>query len=333
MKMIVFDCSPSAKQYITNMDLKDFEIEYIDEPLNENTQLTEEQLNETGIICVYITSKLSESVIKKFRNLRIIASRSAHYDHIDIEYCSQNNIAVFKVPEYGIKSAVQYILMLIITLLRNVVQAYNSVKNSLSDNKISEGRELSGISLGLIGCDTVGKEVAKLANKLNIAVSVCDFKKDKELMPIVKYLSFDEILNSSDIISLHIPVNEQTYHLINQDSFSKMKDSSFIINISDGELIDLIALYNNILSGKIQGAALDIVSCESITMHSEPINNEDTSCFAGALITQKLLSCPNVIITPRIAYYTEEASSQALDSLFCSIRDYTKGLHTNQLRL
>ena len=104
MKMLIFDFRESEKEFFNNNEFKDFDITFINEPLNSLTQLTEEQWNETDIISVFISSSVTEDVIHKFKNLRIIATRSTGYDHIDIQCCAGKNIAVFNVDQYGQKA-------------------------------------------------------------------------------------------------------------------------------------------------------------------------------------------------------------------------------------
>ena len=334
MKMLMFDFRESEKSFFENNDLSGFEIEFIKEPLNELTNLTEEQLCETVAISVFISSDVTEEVIKKFKNLRIITTRSTGYNHIDIKYCTQRNIAVFNVESYGETSVAQYTFLLILALVRNLIPAYIDVLRNLINHSEYEGRNLNELSIGVLGCGSIGSSVAKIANFFGMKLYVCSYEKNPEITSFAEYVSIDEMISKSDIITLHLPYTSETHHILNVEAFDKMKNGVYIINTARGELVDILALYNNIVSGKVKGAALDVVECEQIAVSENPIeiNENNSGCLTKALIIQKLLGKDNVIITPHIAYDTKESVDIILQETFNSIRDYLKGLHTNQIR-
>ena len=334
MKMLMFDFRDSEISYFNKYDLTDFEIEFIKEPLNEMSVLTEKQLCETDIVSVYITSSVTEKVIKKFKNLRIISTRSTRYGHIDLKYCTQNNIAVFNVNEYGENAAAQYTFLLVLSIIRKLIPSYTDMQRGLINHEKYEGKELENLTIGIVGCNKTGRSVAKIANNFGMKINVCDYKKDNEIFPFTNYCSFDELLQESDVITLHLPYTSETHHIINEDALKKIKKGAVLINISRGELVDVIALYNSLAEGHIGGAALDSIECDKIVVNSLPIDTESehSACITKALAVQKLLGMPNVIITPHIAYNTRETNENILSSMFNSLRDFTKGLHTNQLR-
>ncbi len=332
MKMLFFDFRESEKEFFNNNSLNDFDIEFIKEPLNELSVLSEEQLEQTDVISVFISSNVTENVIKKFKNLRIITTRSTGYNHIDLKYCTQKNIAVFNVANYGESSVAQFTFMLILSLVRNLIPAYIDIQRSMVNHPSYEGRDINKLSIGILGCGSIGASVAKIADFFGMQVYVCSYEKNKEISNFAQYVSVDEMLAKSDIISLHLPYSAETHHIINEESFSKMKDGVYIINTARGELLDIVALYNNLLSGHVKGAALDVVECENVAVSNNPLCEDSSNCVAKALIIQKLLSRPDVIITPHIAYNTKESVETILKTTFNSIRDFSKGLHTNQLR-
>lgn len=333
MKMLIFDFRESEKEFFNNNEFKDFEITFINEPLNSLTQLTEEQWNETDIISVFISSSVTEDVIHKFKNLRIIATRSTGYDHIDIQCCAGKNIAVFNVEQYGQKAVAEYTLGIMIALVRNILPAYLDVQKNIIYHPDYEGRNLCSMTLGIIGCGAIGEAVAKLAISFGMKVLITSYAKCKELDENISYVTIEELLEESDIISLHIPYTKETHHFLNEKEFDRMKDGVYIINTARGELINSIVLYENLLSGKVKGAALDVLECEQVALTGDltHIKNSDTNCVASALITQKLLALKNVIITPHIAYNSKEAIETLLMTTFNNIRDYLKGEHSKRL--
>ena len=335
MQMLIFDFRDSEKEFFKKHEFPDFEITFINEPLNEMSQLTEKQYEETDIISVFITSELSENVLKRFKNLRIIATRSTGYNHIDVKYCTQNNIAVFNVEEYGQTSVAQFTFTLILALIRNLFPAYIDTQRNLVSHPNYEGRNLNKLTIGIIGCGSIGSAVAKIANFFDMRVLVYSYAKRTDVSAFADYVSMEDLLSNSDIITLHTPYSSENYHMIGENEFAKMKDGSFFVNTSRGELIDIVALYDNILSGKIKGAALDVLECEYLALSpeivAENIKNANSRCITSALITQKLLGLNNVIITPHIAYNTQESVETLLDTTFNNIRDYLKGIRNNQV--
>ncbi len=335
MKMLMFDFRDSEKEFFERNLFQDFEITFISEPLNEMSQLTQEQYDETDVISVFISSNLSEDVIKRFKNLRVIATRSTGYNHIDVKYCSQNNIAVFNVEEYGQTSVAQFTMTLILALVRNLFPAYLDIQRNYVNHADYEGHNLNKLTIGIIGCGAIGGAVAKIANYFDMKVLVYSYAKRTDISSFAEYVELDYLLEQSDIVSIHVPYSSENYHMLGEEEFSKMKDGSYFINTARGELIDIVALYEKLLSGKIKGAALDVLECEYLALSPEnivqDIKTSNSNCVASALITQKLLGMPNVIITPHIAYNTQESVDTLLDTTFNNIRDFHKGVRNNQI--
>ena len=135
------------------------------------SQLTQEQYDETDVISVFISSNVCGEVLKRFKNIRVVATRSTGYNHIDVKHCSQNNIAVFNVEEYGQTSVAQFTMTLIMALVRNLFPAYLDVQRNYVNHADYEGRNLNKLTLGIIGCGAIGSAVAKLANQMGMRVS------------------------------------------------------------------------------------------------------------------------------------------------------------------
>ena len=335
MKMLMFDFRESEKNFFEKNEFADFEITFITKPLNEDTELTEEQLNETDVICVFINSDVTEKVINKFKNLRVIATRSTGYNHIDIKYCTQNNISVFNVEEYGQTSVAQFTIMLILALVRKLLPAYLDMKQNIVSHAFYEGRDLEGMTLGIIGCGSIGGAVAHIARSFGMNILINSYMKRRDITPFAKYTTLEEVIELSDIISLHLPYTPENYHMIGENEFKRMKDGVYIINTARGELLDIVALYEAMLSGKVAGTALDVLECEYLAVKQdnvvEDIKVANEKCVTSALITQKLLSRNDVIITPHIGYNTQESVETLLETTFNNIRDFYKGMHTNQI--
>lgn len=335
MKMLMFDFRESEREFFEKNQFNDIEITFIDKPLDENTELTEEQLQETDVISVFISSNISEEVIRKFKNLRVIATRSTGYNHIDVKHCSQNNIAVFNVEEYGQTSVAQYTFALILALIRKLFPAHYDSRKNIVEHANYEGRNLNTLTIGIIGCGAIGSAVAKIANFFDMRILVCSYEKRNDVSEFVEYVSMNELLREADIISLHIPYTSDSYHFLGEKEFQEMKDGVYIVNTARGELIDIVSLYENLLNGKVKGAALDVFECEQVALNPENVVDEiresNSRCVTSALIIEKLQGLDNVIMTPHIAYNTHESVEKLLETTFNNIRDYSKGMHSNQV--
>ena len=331
----MFDFRDTEKEFFDNNKLVDFDLSFIGEPLNADYKLTEEQKLETDIISVFRSSNLTDKVLKQFKNLRIIATRSYGYGHIDLDYCIEHNIAVLNVEQYGEEAVAQYAIALIIVLVRNMLPAILDMKNHKINYKHYEGKKLNNLTLGIIGCGQIGSAVAKIANYFGMKVLIHSYMQNPELDSFCDFVSLDELLSESDVISLHLLYTGDNYHLIGKEEFEKMKDGVVFVNTARGELLDIKALYDNLVKGKVKAAALDVLECEFLSTHpgelSNVIKDSESHCVETALVTQKLFNMDNVIITPHIAYNTHESVNYLLTKTFNNIRDYIKGVNTNRV--
>lgn len=335
MKMLMFDFRDTEKEFFDNNKLVDFDLSFIGEPLNADYKLTEEQKLETDIISVFRSSNLTDKVLKQFKNLRIIATRSYGYGHIDLDYCIEHNIAVLNVEQYGEEAVAQYAIALIIVLVRNMLPAILDMKGHKINYKHYEGKKLNNLTLGIVGCGQIGSAVAKIANYFGMRVLIHSYMQNPELDSFCDFVSLDELLSESDVISLHLLYTGDNYHLIGKEEFEKMKDGVVFVNTARGELLDIKALYDNLVTGKVKAAALDVLECEFLSTHpgelSNVIKDSESHCVETALVTQKLFNMDNVIITPHIAYNTHDSVNYLLTKTFNNIRDYIKGVNTNRV--
>ena len=152
--MLMFDFRETEKDFFDKNEFVDFDITFINKPLNEDTELSEEQMNETDIISVFRSSNLTENVLNKFKNLRIIATRSYGYGHINLDYCIEHNIAVLNVEQYGVESVAQYAIALIIVLIRNMMPAIIDMKNHRINYEHYEGKRLNNLKIGTLSIST-----------------------------------------------------------------------------------------------------------------------------------------------------------------------------------
>lgn len=335
MKMLMFDFRESEKGFFEKNEFIDFDITFFSEPLDDMTKLTEDQKNETSLISAYRSSNLTAKVLNQFKNLRIIATRSYGYGHIDIDYCIEHNIAVLNVENYGEEGVAEYTIGLMIALVRNMISAIIDLKNHKINYEKYEGRSLNNMTLGIIGCGEVGVLVSKIAHFLGMRVLIYSYMQNPKVSNYCEFVDFERLLKESDIISLHIPNSPDNYHMLGADEFNKMKDGVYIVNTARGALIDIRALYDNLIKGKVKGAALDVMECEFLSTHpgeiTDAIKDSKSDCVEIALVTQKLFNLDNVIMTPHIGYNTHCSINYLLEQTFNNIRDYLKGIYSNRV--
>lgn len=336
--MLMFDFRTPEKLYFQLHDFGCFNIKFYEESLNEDflQEIPPELLDNITVISVFINSKLSENVIKKFKNLRVIATRSTGVDHIDIEFCRKNHIAVVNVENYGATTVAQYTFALILTLVRKIIPANLYMRDHNRAPQMFLGRELGGYTLGVLGTGAIGGSVCQIAHCLGMNILAYDLKPKNELITKfgVKYVEFDELLENSDIITLHLPYTKENYHLIAKPQFERMHKKPYLINTSRGELVCLLDLKNALAKKDISGAALDVLSCESLSFRREDCFSCDikrSECFDELEIVDEIVNWDNVIITPHIAYETQEAVDYILKISMYAIMDFFKGSNTNRV--
>jgi D-lactate dehydrogenase len=268
-----------------------------------------------------ITTPLNEEFLREFHRLgvRFISTRSIGYDHIDTAAAKALGIRIGNVS-YSPDTVANYTLMLILMTIRKI-KAIDRLAQA-QDYSLAgvRGRELRSLTVGVAGTGRIGKRVIRHLTGFDCKILAFDKYQSGEVGAFAEYVSWEELIVKSDLISLHIPAAEDNYHIINAGSIAKMKDGVCIINTARGSLIDTEAFLDAVESGKIGGAALDVVEDERGLYY----NN-----LRGQVIPNRALaalrSYPNVIITPHTAFYTDQAVSDmvenSLRSCIAFIRD------------
>ncbi len=331
MNLLLFDLRESEKEFFEKNKYSDFNISLKEEALTEKTKLTDEECENTCILSVYRSSILTDKVLKKFKNLRMIATRSHGFTHIDLDYCIKNRITVLNVEQYGEEAVAEFALGVILDLTRKIKTAMFDIRKNNIEPKKYEGELLNKKTIGIIGCGRVGLKLAKIAHFFDMRVLVSSYKESPQFEKVCNIVPFDKLLSESDIIYLHMPFTTENYQIIGEEEFRRMKKGVYIINTSSVELLNLESLYNNLISGKVAGAGLDILESDYKMGKAKEIGGETMSTKKNHKITEKLLEMPNVLITPHLAYNTKEYIDYVLEYTFNNIRDNIKGDYTNRV--
>ncbi len=330
IKMLIFDFRDSEKKFFEENKFENFDITFFKESLNEDTvnNLTSEQLEQTAVISVFIDSEVTQAVIDKFKNLRTVSTRSTGIDHINHRACVDKNIDVINVGSYGSRSVAQYTVGLMIALIRKIVPASRYVLNKDRACDTFLGRDISKLTIGVVGTGSIGAAVCNLAKAMGMRVLAYDLVHRQELLEVIEYVDFNTLLKESDVVSLHVPYTGENYHMISAEQFKMMKSEAYLINTSRGEILDTAALYDAIMSGEIAGAGLDVVACETYSFKCNQFASrlgEDMTCMKEAETVVNLAKLQNVIITPHIAYETQDAINYLLEMTFKGVLDCIQG--------
>lgn len=269
-----------------------------------------EQISNYSIIVVRSRTKLTKELIDSATKCKIIARVGVGLDNIDEAAAKARNIRVINAVEGAMTAVAELVIGLMLALARQISLADRELRNGKWLKKELTGTELKGKYLGIVGLGNIGKRLGRLAKGLNMNIIGYDvipidetFSKDVGLMKT----DLDTLLQSSDYVSLHIPLLDSTYHLINAEKLSKMKKTAKIINTSRGGVIDEEALYDALKKGNLGGAALDVFETEPAT-------------------SNKLATLSNVICTPHIGAQTKEAQSLAANIIAEKIIQILRGV-------
>ncbi|MFW0871278.1 MAG: NAD(P)-dependent oxidoreductase [Patescibacteria group bacterium] len=271
------------------------------------------------IVSSFTDSEWTSDTIALFPNLRAIATQSTGYDHIDIEYCKKQGIAVYNVPAYGAITVAEYTWALLLALARRIPEGEQAVQAdgnfSRRGSKELQGFDLAGKSIAVIGVGKIGHNVIHRANAFGMKIFAYDLYPDRALEDeyhLTWASSVAEAVRSSDIITIHLPYNKHTHHLINQEIFQAMNPQSIFINTSRGEVVDSFALKEALDKGILAQVALDVLEDEYALESGEP--------GKMATLNQELIADPRVLVTPHNAFNTKEALERIYQATVESIQ-------------
>ncbi len=299
-KVYVYSCRADEKILYDELALKmGFEFGFCrGQPTCENYTLA------AGYDCISVVgTKISDELLKKFadQGLRCIAVRCVGVDHINLEYAKELGIRVSNIC-YSPNSVADYAILLMLMCLRKVkyiLEHYQVRDFTLAQNC---GRELRDMTVGIVGGGRIGRTVIKELQGFGCKILVYSRTQLDEVKNYATYVSYEELLEQSDIISFHTPGTAETYHMLNMDNVKKLKKNCIIVNTSRGSNVDTEALIYGIEHGIIGAAGLDVIDNEP-TIYN--INHRDSIPMDHTMAV--LESFPNVVITPHTAFYTDHA--------------------------
>lgn len=272
-----------------------------------------------GVSCT--PCDMSAKVLKSFHDVGVkyILTRSIGYDHIDLKAARELGMKVDNVT-YTPTGVADYAIMLMLASVRRLAHILKRAELQDYSLKNKLGRDFSVCTVGIMGTGKIGKTVLKHLSGFGCNLLAYDIYEDDEVKKYARYVSLNELLSQSDIISLHMNANEKNYHIIDMAAISKMKDGAYIINTARGKLIDSEALIHGIETGKLGGAALDVLEFENGLYYY--------NLMGEVMVNPKLAllrSFPNVILTPHTAFYTAEDVREMVEGNFKSCYEFGTG--------
>ncbi|MCX6790452.1 MAG: NAD(P)-binding domain-containing protein [Candidatus Kaiserbacteria bacterium] len=289
---------------------------------------------EMEVLCTFIESPVGEAEMVRFPGLKLIATRSTGFDHIDLAAAKTHGITVVNVPSYGENTVAEFAFALLLSLSRRIPEAEASVKNGVFSPTDFRGYDLEGKTIGIIGCGHIGMHMIRMANGFGMKVLGFETHPDEERARAnnFTYASLNDLLAESNIISLHVPYNPHTHHLINKENIGSIKKGAYLINTARGAVVETEALVGALQSGILAGAGLDALEeegdmADETALLFSPHPNE--ASLKITLENHYLINHPRVIVTPHLAFNTTEAIERIVSTTTENIRHFAEGTVTN----
>lgn len=328
MRIAFFEVKGWEEEYLRK-GLSGHLLKFSDEKLNlENAQ----QAKDSEAISVFIYSKVDERIIQEISNLKLITTRSTGFDHIDIAACRKHGIVVCNVPSYGENTVAEHAFALILSISRGVCKTCSRFEHDFSLEGLM-GFDLKGKTIGVVGAGQIGLHVIRIAKGFGMNVLAYDVHPNKILSEVMgyKYTSLENLLSRSDIITLHVPYNKFTHHLLNRDKFNLVKKGAILINTARGGIVDTEALIEALDKKILSGAGLDVIEGEELIKEEKQLLYEPKNIEALSSLVKDhiLLSKDNVVFTPHIAFYSKEALERILETTVENISAFASGKPQN----
>lgn len=332
-KLVFFEATSAERDFIRKSALKrlrPLSMEGVPQDADDSLLKTVE------IASVFIYSTLRAETLKRMPRLKMIATRSTGFDHIDLAACRKRGIVVSNVPFYGENTVAEHTFALILALSRKVHQAYfRTIRGDFSFEGL-EGFDLKDKTIGIIGTGHIGLHTARIAAGFGMHVIAYDVRPNDFLAETLgfTYVPMDALLRGSDIITLHAPYNAKTHHLINTSNIQTIKQGALLINTARGGLVETEALTRALDQGILSGAGLDVLEGEELIKEERQILSKEFSVERLKTLLQNhiLLNRENVVITPHIAFNSREASARIFGTTAANIEAYLSGHSKNAVR-
>ncbi len=274
-------------------------------------------------VCAFVNDKLDAKTLSQLasQGIKLIALRSAGFNHVDITKATQLGLTVVRVPAYSPYAVAEHTIGLILALNRRIHRAYARIREGNFSLEGLIGFDLHGKTVGIIGTGKIGTITAQILKAFGCKLVAYDKSPNSDCQALgVEYVSLPQLLSTADIVSLHCPLIPDTHHLINAETIAQMKTGVMLINTSRGALIDTKAVINGLKSGKIGYLGLDVYEQEGDLFFED---------FSNTVIQddlfERLLTFPNVLITGHQAFFTVNALESIAETTLANISEFEQG--------
>ncbi len=335
MNIIHFETTDEDRQLLSSLGDNGQHLE------DKLTADTVSKAKDAEIVSIFVNSVVDQAVINQLPNLKLLITRSVGFDHIDSAYAQSKGITICNVPGYGSCTVAEFAFALILGLSRKVYHAIEQVKEK-NDWSMSQfkGFDLQGKTLGLVGTGRIGLNVAQIANGFGMSVIAHDAFPQAEKATQYNFsytASLDELLSKSDVVTLHVPATKETHHLINQTNIDKFKPGAILVNTARGDVVDAEAILHGFNSGILSGVGLDVLEGEhELKEEAELMSKDDHMSYEKLKVLLEdhvLINHPKVIITPHIAFNTEEAKKEIMTITLDNIKSFEQGQPKNVVQI
>lgn len=320
MRVAVFSTKPYDEQFLAAANRGQHELVFLEPRLDTTTAAL---AADSDAVCAFVNDDLSTDVLRRLatQGVRVIALRSAGFNHVDLNAAADLGITVTRVPAYSPHAVAEHAVGLILALNRKLHRAYNRVRENNFALTGLLGFDLHGRVVGVIGTGQIGAVFAQIMVGFGCRVVATDpFPNEACQRAGVQYVELDELLGAADIVSLHCPLTTDTHHLIDDQSLTRMRDGVMLINTSRGGLVDTVAAIEALKSGKLGYLGLDVYEEEAGLFFedlSDAVIDDD--------IFSRLLTFPNVLITGHQAFFTEQALEQIATTTVTNLTAFEHG--------
>lgn len=325
MKLVLFAAKDYDIKYferVRKASFPDIEIEYLDYELEPRTATF---AGDADAICAFVSANVGAETLGVLSQcgVRAVLMRCAGYNNVDVNKAKELGIAVKRVPAYSPESIAEHAMTLAMSVNRHIHKAYVKVRENDYTLKGLRGHQMFGKTAGIVGTGKIGAAMCRICHGFGMNVIAYDMYENPSLKDYVEYVSLDELFARSDLISLHCPLTDDTYHMINIDNIKKMKNDVILVNTSRGALVDTDQLIEGIRLGKFLGVGLDVYEEETGNVYED--RSDEIMMHS---VTSRLLSFPNVIITSHQAFYTREAVIAIAETTLQNMVDAINGVST-----
>ncbi|HXK36300.1 MAG TPA: NAD(P)-dependent oxidoreductase [Candidatus Paceibacterota bacterium] len=325
MKIVFFETMPGEEAYFRSASTipAGTELEFHTDTLSPQTV---GRAAGADVVSVFVKSELTPDVLAQLPDLKLITTRSMGYEHIAVSDAKGRGMKVRNVTTYAAHPVAEFTFALLLAVARHLYPASEQMREASDFSNVQfVGKDLIGATLGVVGTGRIGREVVKIAKGFSMQVIAHDALPDAAFATDIgfRYVPMDELLATSDVITLHVPALPETVHMIDATAFGKMKKGSILINTSRGEVIDTPALVAALKDGTLWGAGLDVLEAErELADKADALQKGATSLYRTLVADNALLDLPNVIVTPHMAYNTEKSRIEIMRATAQSIGDW-----------